>query len=60
MDSAPETLLTKVKYNNHHNTLFIEDCTVVNQVTHLTAWVINNTIVGKLANGSQVNLVKAT
>ncbi len=62
ISAAPETLSTKVKYSNLRGTLFIEDCTVVDQatVTHMTAWVINNNIIGKLTDGSQVNLVKAT
>jgi hypothetical protein len=57
MVSAPESLSTKVNYNNCHNTLFIEDVPGV-LIGPMTAWLINGNIIGKVTDGSQVHLVK--
>lgn len=52
--SGPESLSKTVHYNCNSNTLLIED----GAFGAMTAWVVKDTIVGKTADGSQVNLVR--
>lgn len=54
LDNCPEVLSPKVNYNSYSKELFIEDATLGTVI----AWVINDNIIGKLTDGSHVNIVK--
>lgn len=52
--SLDETISSTVRFNYNTGVLLIED----GVLGPMTAWVVNGTIVGKLADGQQVHLVK--